>query len=516
MTPINPEDRNGHLFKNRHLVADLNQIVVRGGFVKMASQAVKFVLGLASVVIMARLIKPADFGVYIMGTSFMYLLAIFQDAGLTKATVQRPEINHRQISTLFWVNAAVGTALGLLMVVSAPVVAGLYGDPRVEPITLALGITFVFTGLSVQHGALLQRQLRFRTLEMITLAAQITGAIAMYASAWRGAGYWSLVLNILVTRAVETLLTWWFSGWRPGWPRRDTGVRGMLTYGFHLSGYNFVDYFHRSLDNILIGRYWGAQALGFYSKAYGLLTQPLIQIGEPITAVMVPALSRLQDDPKRYRGYFIKGAQAVAFLGMPLVVFTYVDAREIILILLGAPWLAVVPLFKALAPAAMLGTTSMFGGWLFQSLGRTDRMFKSGTAVLGVMIVAFVGGLPWGAMGVATAYSISYCLVALPAMAYATRETPVTLADIAAAIRGPFILSIACGAATIAFKGVLHAPEAAAARGILDGGFYCLAYAAAWAVFPGGREFIASIADPFIGRYRGSVGRRGASSALPS
>lgn len=497
MTPDNP-NRHGRLFESQHLVADLDQLVVRGGLMKMASQAVRLALRVAGIVIMARLIKPADFGVYIMGASFTYLPGTFQDIGLTKATVQRPEINHRLVSTLFWVNAAAGAVLGLLTAAAAPLLAWFYGDPRVMPITLALAIPFVLTGLSVQHGALLQRQMRFKTLEIIAFAAQVAGEAAMYISAWFGAGYWSLVLNIIVWRSAETVLTWWFSGWRPGWPRRGTGVRGMLAFGGYLSGYNFVDYFHRSLDNILIGRYWGAEALGFYSKAYGLLTQPLIQIGAPITAIMVPALSRLQDDPARYRGYFLKAAKVVAFLGMPFVVFTYVDAREIILILLGAPWLAVVPLFKALAPAAFLGTMSMFGGWLFQSFGRTDRMFRSGTAVLGVMTVAFLYGLPWGGMGVAVAYSIAYCLVALPTMAYATRGTPVTLADITTAVWRPFILSIVCGGVTIGLRRALRAPEAVAARCLLDGGFFCLAYAVSWAVFPGGREFFGSISGPFV------------------
>jgi PST family polysaccharide transporter len=281
----------------------------------------------------------------------------------------------------------------------------------------------------------------------------------------------------------------------------------MLAFGGYLSGYNFVDYFHRSLDNILIGRYWGAQALGFYSKAYGLLMQPVIQIGAPITAIIVPALSRLQDDPARYRGYFLTAAKTAVFLGMPFVVFTYVDAREIILTLLGAPWLPVVPLFKTLAPAAFLGTMSMFGNWLYQSLGRTDRMFKSGTAVLGVMIVAFLCGLPWGGIGIAAAYSIAYSLVALPTVAYATRGTPVTLADIAAAVWRPFIISIACGGVTMGFKSAFRAPEVLAARCFIDGAFFCLAYAISWFFFPGGREFLRSISGPFI-RWRQDLLKR--------
>lgn len=495
---VNGKPAEGGLFEDRHVVANLRNLVMRGGAVKVASRAVLFGLRIAGVVVMARLVSPDDYGVFLMATSFTVLLAMFSDIGLAKATVQRQEINHAQISTLFWVNAAAGVVFFLVVVAAAPVLAWFYKDPRIAPVTAAMGLSFVLTGLAVQHKALLQRQMRFMTLEGIELFAQVAGAAVMYASAALGAGYWALVLNILVLRLSDTILSWLLSGWRPGIPRRGTGVRGMLVFGGHLSGSNFVNYFNRNLDNILIGLYWGPQALGFYSKAYGLLKQPLSQIGTPSSAVIVPALSRLQDDPVRYRAYFNKAMRAVVFLAMPMVVFTCVEARELILILLGRRWLEVVPLFMALAPAAFLGISQVFAGWLFQSLGRADRMFKSGTAVLGVMIVAFVAGLPWGGLGVAAAYSVAYALIAFPTMAYAVRGTPLTLADIGSAVWRPVVFSAACGAATLWFKGAVAVPGPEAARCAADLAFFGLAYAGAWAVFPGGREFVLSFAGPFM------------------
>lgn len=488
----------GGLFEDRHVVANLGNLVMRGGAVKIASRAVLFGLRIAGVVVMARLVSPDDYGLYLMTTSFTMLLTMFNDIGLAKATVQRREINHEQISTLFWINATVGVVLFLVVAAASPILAWFYREPRLIPVSTAMGIPFILSGLSVQHGALLQRQMRFMTLEMIALAAQVAGAVAMYTCAWFGGAYWALVLNIIVIRFVDASLTWWLSGWRPGAPRRGTGVRGMLAFGGHLSGSNFVNYFNRNLDNILVGLYWGPQALGFYSKAYGLLKQPLSQIGTPTSAVIVPALSRLQDDPSRFRAYFIKTTSAVVFLAMPMVVFTCVDAVELITVLLGPRWLPVVPIFMALAPAAFLGISQIFAGWLFQSLGRTDRMFKSGTAVLGVMIVAFAAGLPWGGLGVATAYSIAYALIAFPAMAYAVRGTPLTLGDIGSAVWRPIVFSAASGAATLWFKSVLPVPGPAAARCIADGVFFVTSYAAIWFVFPGGRGFISSIAGPFM------------------
>ena len=406
---------------------------MRGGAVKIASRAIVFVLRVAGVVVMARLVSPDDYGLYLMATSFTLLLTMFDDIGLSRATVQRQKINHEQISTLFWVNAGVGVLLFLLAVAAAPVLGWFYGEPRLIPVTMAMGIPFVLSGLSVQHGALLQRQMRFMTLETIALIAQLAGAAVMYTSAWLGAAYWALVLNIIVMRLVGAVLTWGVSGWRPGLPRRGTGVRGMIVFGGHLSGSNssitsIATSTTSSSGSTGVRRFWGS------TRRPGLLKQPLSQIGMPTSSIIVPALSRLQDEPLRYRAYFIKAMRAVVFLTMPMVIFTCVEARELILILLGSRWLPVVPIFMALAPASLFGVSNVFSGWLYQSLGRVDRMFKSGTAMLGVMIVAFVAGLPWGGLGVAAAYSIAWGLLVLPMMAYAVRGTPLTLADMGAAV----------------------------------------------------------------------------------
>lgn len=495
-------------FEDRHVVANLRGLVVRGGVAKVVSRAVQFALRIAGVVVMARLVSPDDYGLYLMATSFTLFLTMFSDMGLAKATVQRREINHEQISTLFWINAGAGGLFSLLMLAAAPVLAWFYGEPRLVPLSMALGLTFALSGLAVQHGALLQRQMRFMTLEMIAFAAQVVGAVVMYSSAWLGAAYWALALNIIVIRLVETALTCGLAGWRPGWPRRGTGVRGMIAFGGHLSGANFVNYFNRNLDNILIGLYWGPQILGIYSKAYGLLKQPLSQIGNPTSSVIVPALSRLQGEPLRYRAYFVKAMGAVVFLTSPMVVFTGVETRELILVLLGPRWLDVVPLFKALAPAALLGIVHVFAGWLYQSLGRTDRMFKSGTAVLGVMIIAFVAGLPWGGLGVAAAYSVAYTLIVLPMLAYAVRGTPLTLTDIGSAVWRPVLFSVSSGAATLWFKSAVPVPGPAAARCVLDGAFFCMAYAGAWAAFPGGRAFIVSITGPIMKWVQEALNKR--------
>lgn len=502
-----PEEEAKRLFETAHIVSDLKSLVLRGGLMKILSQAAKFFLRVAGLAIMARLVAPGDYGVFAMVATLTGLLALLKDAGLTKATVQSRTITHEDISTLFWVNVAIGTALAAATAALAPVLAWFYGDPRIIAPVAAMGFSFFFSSFSIQHTALLQRQMRFKTLETIGVASQFAGGAAMIGSAYFGAGYWSLVLNVLVLRAANTVMTLAVAGWRPGAPSRAAGSAAMLRFGRDLSGYNFVSYLQRNLDNILIGRYCSALDLGLYAKAYGLLRMPIMQIQEPISAVVVPALSRLQDDPKRYRGYFLKATKAVVFVGMPLVAFTAIASREILLLLLGERWLGAVPIFQALIPAAFVGTMDMITGWSFLSRGRADLLLRLGTISFLVVAAAFVCGLPYGTIGVAAAYSAAYCLLSLPSMAYALKRSPVALGDVLSAVWRPAAVSISAALFALWFQSAFLGPQAPIVILAIKAISYAPAFAVLWAVVPGGRKYIEAIAAPMLEAARGFMGK---------
>jgi len=491
--PGNGPDR---MFETAHVVSDLKRRVMQGGLLKILSQALKFGMRVAGLVVMARLVTPGDYGVFAMVATMTGLMSMLKDAGLSMATVQKKAITPAEISTLFWVNVAVGTALACVTAALAPALAWFYGDPRISAPVAMTGLSFILAGLSAQHTALLQRQLRFKTLESIGVASQLVGAAVMLVTAYLGAGYWSMVFNVIAIRAANAALTLALAGWRPDRPSLTDGASAMLRFGRDLSGYNIVSYLQRNLDNILIGRYCSALDLGLYVKAYGLLRLPIMQIQEPISALIIPALSRLQDDPKRYRGYFLKTTKAVVFVGMPLVAFTAIAAREIILLLLGRQWLGAIPIFQALIPAAFVGTTDMITGWVFLSCGRPDLMLRMGAVTFLFVAAAFACGLPAGPLGVATAYSVAYCLVRIPSIAFALKHSPVTMGDLLSAVWRPAATSIS-SALFVMWIMTLFAGPRPILRFALEAALYCGAYTLCWTLIPGGRSFVSELARPF-------------------
>ena len=225
--------------------------------------------------------------------------ALFQDAGLSMATVQRQEITHAQVSNLFWVNVAVGGATTLLVAASAPVVAWFYREPRLVDITLVLSITFLFASSTVQYIALLNRQMRFGAIAIIYVVSLLAGYLTGVGMALLGYGYWALVGASVTQVTGRLVLAWLFSGWRPKLPSRNTQTWHMLTFGANITAGSLIWSLARGADNLLIGRFFGAAAVGLYSRASILLIRPLEQFTIPINAVLVPALSRLQTEPDR-------------------------------------------------------------------------------------------------------------------------------------------------------------------------------------------------------------------------
>ncbi|MGK2907150.1 MAG: lipopolysaccharide biosynthesis protein [Desulfuromonadales bacterium] len=432
-----------HIFDTSHLQDDLKKKSLRSGAVTLTSQGLQFVIQLGSTMILARILSPADYGINGMAVAITGFAAIFSNLGLSTATIQRAEINHEQVSSLFWINSAIGLLLTLLVAAISPLAAWFYKTPEMFEVMLSLSIIFAITGLTVQHSALLTRQMRFYTLAKIHVLSMLAGILVAIFAGFQGFGYWALVFNTLTNVAFNTLGCWLACRWVPGMPKRGVGVGTMIKFGADLVSFDVVNYFARNLDNILIGRFLGAATLGLYSKAYQLLMMPITNLRSPITSVAMPALSRLQTEPEKYRDYYLKCVSLLAFVSMPLVAFMFVCSDQLITLLLGSQWLGASVLFKILAVAAFIQPVSGTAGMVLISTGQSRLYLKLGLVSSVFICLSFVLGLPWGAKGVATGYAIINYVLLVPVLFYTFKNTAVNIKDFLSAIIKPLIASIA-------------------------------------------------------------------------
>jgi O-antigen/teichoic acid export membrane protein len=424
---------------------DLKGKAIRGGLARLCSQGASFLLRVGSLMVLARLLGPKDFGLVGMVTAFTEVLTWFRDFGLSSAAIQHPIVTEEQISTLFWINILLGALLALAAMAMAPAIAAFYHEPELFGVTVVLGAGFLFNAAGVQHSALLQRQMRFTALAVISVVSFIIGAAIGIGGAKAGYGYWALVGMSVTSPLAATVGFWLTTGWVPGMPHRRAGIRSMIHFGGTLTLNGLVAYIAYNADKVMIGRFWGAAAIGIYGRAYQLVNIPTATVNSAVGEVAFSALSRLQDDPARLRSYFLKGFSLVLGLTLPVTIACALFADDVVFVLLGPKWKDAAAIVRLLAPTIAIFAIINPLGWLVYSIGLVARCLKIALVFAPIMITGYVIGLPYGPKGVAFAYSAVMTLWVIPHILWCVYGTPVSFRDILLTVGRPMASGILAG-----------------------------------------------------------------------
>ncbi|KKC26948.1 lipopolysaccharide biosynthesis protein [Sphingomonas sp. SRS2] len=475
--------------------------VGRGAMVTAFAQGLKFLVQFISVVALSRLLAPEQFGIMAMATPFFAFLILFQDLGLTQATIQRQTISHAVVNYLFWINMAAATMLALLLLALSPLVAWFYSEPRVGGLVAAMSVLMMVYAAGAQHSAILSRKMKFQWLAVIEVSSAAATVIVTLLWALVDQSYWALYFGTLAGAITSTSAMWFGSRWLPSLPRACPEAKESLGFGASLTGSSLANFASRNLDNVLIGKVWGSVQLGLYDRAYKLLLFPLSQITNPLSRVMVPSLSRLLSEPERYRSGFLAIMPLILFATLPGVAFAGAMSDRLVPFALGEQWTGSAPIFSALAFAGLLQPLNNPAGWLFISQGRGADAMKWALFTAACSICAFALGLPYGALGVAIAISVSEYLRTPLLWAYVGRRGPVKARDILR-IALPFVTGAHISMLIIWLVSDLL-PEGPV-LGLISG--LVIAYGATLAIaylFPGGRAAIVQ-ARSSLAHLRGS------------
>lgn len=374
-------------------------------------------MSIAALAVLARYVPPSAYGLMGMATTISNFLLMFRDLGTASALIQRKNVDEALLASVFWLNVVLGVVLtGLTALIAWPA-SWFYKEPNVVPVMQIVSLTFLASSLSMVHLALLTREMKFRRIAVAELGGAAVGYGASITMAVLGYGVWSLAIGNLAVMVTTTLLFWVVRPWRPRSAGSYESIKSIAAYSLNLLGFSIVNYFSRNVDSLVVGRWLGAAALGYYQMAYNVMMYPIQNVTQVLGRVMLPTFSRIQDDDERFRNAYIRVTTVISLVTFPMMLGLMAVCEPFVLTIVGKQWQPIVPLLLILCPIGMAQSVMSSVGYIYTAKGRTDWMFRWSIAALFMTIPGFLVGLRWGIYGVATGYACAMAVMLYPVFA---------------------------------------------------------------------------------------------------
>jgi polysaccharide transporter, PST family len=434
---------------------ELRRSAVRGAGMAIAGSAGNFAVQIGSVVILARLLTPSDFGIVTMVTTFSLLLRSFGQNGFTELIMQREELTDSLASNLFWINLGIGTILMLGFASTGPLLALFFHNSTVVQVTRGMSLTIGIGCVGYIHMGLLQRAMHFRTTAIVNFTGQVFQFFVSIVLAMAGWHYWALVWGSVAQTAVVAVGALWVCRWMPSWPSRATGTGSGLKFATNVYAHFAFSYLTRNTDNLLVGWRFGAMALGFYKKAYDLFVMPENQLLAPLSGVVVSTLSRVSRDRAQFQRYFLRTISVLALFGMGIGADFALVGVDLFRFLFGPGWEQAGRIFALFGPG--IGVMLLYNthGWIHLSIGRPERWFRWGLMEFLCTASLFLLTLRWGPSGIAFAWTASYFLLMFPGFWYAGKPIGLGVGPMFAVIWKFFLASVVAGVGTLLILGAI-------------------------------------------------------------
>jgi O-antigen/teichoic acid export membrane protein len=423
----------------------LKRKAVRGAGISAGAKFCSFVVQTGGVIVLARLLKPEDFGLVAMVAAISTWLMNFGLNGFPEFIIQKRKIEGDEITAIFWVHIIISGVLAAAFCGLGPILASFYAQPELVAISAAMASSIILSALYTHHQALLKRDLRFSSVAAgYFLAVLASTALAIAAAAY-GLGYWAVVIRQLTLPMVIAIGVWILCSWRPGRPRNLRIAIPAVRYALYVYGNFSLAYVGRSIDKVLLGRWQGPAVLGQYDRAYHLSSIPAGQLLTPLHSVALATLSRLKDDRQTFCRYFRKAVATVAVLGVCAAVLLMISASDVIHILLGAEWKVAGQVLTALSPG--IGALLIYEthSWLHLSLGTPGRWLRWNIASSLFTVVTFLLAAPFGAVAMAITFSAQKFVLLVPGLWYAARPVQLSVKDLTRGIWAPMVSGVIVG-----------------------------------------------------------------------
>jgi PST family polysaccharide transporter len=396
-------------------------------------------------ILLARLLKPEDFGLLGMITVFIGFANVFLDMGFGSALIQKKEVEKDHYNSIFWINLIAGITLAFIFFIASPFIANFYGEPTLNQLTKFISLSFIIGSLGIVQTSILKKSLLFKRLAIVEVGALILSGILGIISALIGLGVWSLAIQTVSLSFFTVIILWFINDWRPAFSFKRSYVKDLLGFSSNLLGFNSFNYWIRNIDNLLVGKILGTAALGIYSNAYRILLAPIYLISYTIGQVLFPAFSTIQENKEEIARLYLKMTGVIALITFPMMTLLFVLSDHFVLGLFGENWIEMIPILRVFSIVGILQSIGTINGNLYLSEGRTELQFKVGLVVGLLGISAIVIGLRWGIIGIAIAYGIATTILFYPTLNIAVSLVGLKAMDVLKNFLGIIVCTIIMG-----------------------------------------------------------------------
>lgn len=393
---------------------NLKNHLVKGVTYSASAKYLNVVINIVIGAILARILTPEEFGLVAIVMVFVTFFNLMSDFGIGPAVIQNQGLNDNDTSSIFSFSILVGVLFAVIFYFAAPIIAGFYNQQALYNIIRLLSFAVLFYSFQIVPAAILKKKLRFKIIGVITVLVQlITGAVAIY-MAYNGYSYYSLVVKSVLDSLITLVIFYYINPIKIKLKIEKESILKILNFSIYQFLFNFINYFSRNMDNLLIGKFFGTASLGYYDKSYRLMMLPVANLTHVITPVLMPVLSKIQDDKTRVYQSYLKVVMLLSSIGFPLSIFLYFSAGEIVNVVYGEQWGETIPVFKLLASTVGIQMVLSSSGSIFQSINKTKLLFVSGllssiTMITAILIGIFVGeSLEAVAFGLIVAFVINF------------------------------------------------------------------------------------------------------------
>jgi len=420
----------------------LNAAVWYGG-TRIVSQGLSWVV----TVQLARLLTPADYGVFAMAVGALLFLDLFQELGLGTAVIQRRDLSALQVNAVFWVLTATSVIVCAAAFAGAPVVAAIYAEPRLAGLVRMLSLTFLLNSLRVIPYGLLTKTLDLKGRSFGELCGTVVAGIVALVAAHAGLGVYALVLGHLARTAVFNTVLLWLCPWRPGLTASFQGLRSVFLFGGQMTASSFVSAVSPMFNNMLIARLLGGYALGFFTMADSIATMPHRISTALMNQISLPVFSENQDDRRTLQEHFLKISKYLAVVAIPVHIGLALTAPEFVVLVLSDKWAAIVRPVQIMAIASAITGATVTASALLSACGRADMLFRAVVFIDLALAVSIVAGAPGGVTGLAIALLVVTIVTRGYLFNLGLRELSIPIARYLRTITGPLKAVVAMAVA---------------------------------------------------------------------